>query len=112
MKTITKKYFEKVEIRVGTVIYIQDYLKPYNSSYKIWVDFGCGMGIRSTISPIHTLYKKDDLMGKQIIGLVNIDPSEMNKLDAEFLLTGFGNENGDIVIVSPDQKVPNGARLF
>lgn len=112
MSTITTKEFDRVEIRVGTIIYIQDFSKPYSSAYKIWVDFGHGIGIKNTIAKINSLYDKTELLSKQIIGLVNIEPKEIEHLNSEFLLTGLGNERGEIVIVSPEQKVPNGARLF
>lgn len=112
MKTITTRDFDKVEIRVGTIIYIQDFSRPYSNAYKLLVDFGHGIGIKNTIAKINSLYDKADLIGKQIIGLVNIEPKEIKHLNSEFLLTGLGNENGEIVLVSPEQKVPNGARLF
>ncbi len=112
MKTITTKDFDRVEIRVGTIIYIQDFSKPYSSAYRLWVDFGHGIGIKNTIAKINTLYNKENLISKQVIGLVNIEPKEIEHLNSEFLLTGLGNENGEFVLVSPEQKVPNGSRLF
>lgn len=111
-KTITIRDFDRVEIRVGTIIYIQDFSKPYSSAYKLWVDFGHEIGIKNTIAKVKSLYQKEALLRKQVIGLINIEPNEIAHLNSEFLLTGLGNENGEIVLVSPEQKVPNGSRLF
>ncbi|MCX6186104.1 MAG: tRNA-binding protein [Bacteroidetes bacterium] len=112
MKKINWSDFEKIEIRVGTIIYMQDFPKALKPAYKIWVDFGVGVGIKKTSAQITNLYSKEHLIGKQVIGVINLEPKQIAEFKSEFLLTGINNGLGEIVIITPEQKVPNGAMLF
>ena len=99
MNTITSRDFDRVQIRVGTIIFIQDFSRPYNYSYKLWVDFSHGIGIKNTIAKINSFYNKKGLIGKQVIGLVNIEPKELEHLNSEFLLMVTRDKKGEIVLV-------------
>lgn len=103
--------FLNVDIRSGTVVKVEDFPKARKPAYKIWVDFG-GLGIRQTSAQVTHLYNQDTLIGKQVMGCVNLGTKNIGGFVSEFLLLGFGNEEGQIVLASPEQIVPNGKRLM
>jgi tRNA-binding protein len=109
-KTIDWSDFEKLDLRAGTIIEVIPFPESRKPAWKIKVDFG-ELGIKQTSAQITTLYKSEDLLGKQIIGIVNFPAKQIGKFMSEFLLTGFPDENGDIVISTTERKVPNGAKL-
>lgn len=108
--SITWDDFEKVEIRVGTVIKIDDFPEAKKSAYKLWIDFG-QFGIKSSSAQITALYKKEDLLNKQVICVTNFPPKKIGNFSSEVLTTGFVLENGDVVIAVPERKVQNGLKL-
>lgn len=103
--------FEKVELRVGTVVRAEPFPEARHPAYKVWVDFGEPLGVRKTSARITDLYRPEELVGRQILGVVNFPPRQIGPIRSEFLLTGFHREDGSVVIATPDQTVPNGARL-
>ncbi len=111
MKEITWNEFETVELRVGTVIKVEDYPEARNPAYKITVDFGEAIGIKKSSAQVTDFYGKDELMGKQIIGVVNFPKKQIGKFMSEFLLTGFYDENKKVILAVPDKKIHNGAKL-
>ncbi len=111
MKFITWADFEQVDLRTGTIVRVEDFPEARKPAYKVWVDFGEELGIKKTSAQITALYRKEDLIGKQIIGVVNFPPKQIGKFISEFLLTGFADTNGDIVIATTQNTVPNGSRL-
>lgn len=111
METITWADFEKVDLRIGKIVKVEDFPEARKPAYKIHVDFGT-IGIKKTSAQITELYSKEDLVGKQIIGVVNFPPKQIGPFISEFLLTGFENENGAIVFATSEQQVPLGKRLM
>ncbi len=111
MKTINWNDFEQVDMRAGTIVQVEAFPEARKPAYKIWVDFGPELGIKKTSAQITALYRKEDLIGKQIIGVINFPPKQIGKFISEFLLTGFTDTNGDIVIATSQNAVPNGSRL-
>lgn len=111
METISWQDFEKVELRVGTVVEVADFPEARKPAYKVKVDFGPDLGIKQTSAQITTLYTKEELLGRQIVGVVNFPAKQIGPVRSEFLLTGFHREDGAVVIAVPQQPVPNGAKL-
>lgn len=111
METITWNEFEKVEIRVGTVLRVEDFPEARKPAYKIWVDFGPEIGEKKTSSQITDLYTKEELIGQQVLGVVNFEPKQVGPFMSEFLLTGFYTDQG-IVISQPKTAVKNGSKLL
>lgn len=112
MKSITWDEFERVELRVGTILRVEAFPEARKPAYKVWADFGPGIGERKTSVQITALYTPQDLVGRQILGVVNFPPKQVGPFMSEFLLTGFTDENGAIVIAVPERPVPNGAKLL
>ncbi len=110
MEKITWNDFEKVELRAGTIINVEDFPEAKRPAYKITVDFG-DFGVRKSSAQIVVLYKKEELIGKQILGVINFPPKQIGPFLSEFLVTGLYREDGSVVLVTTDKKVPNGAKL-
>ena len=111
MEEITWNDFEKVELRAGTILEAFDFPEARKPAYKLKVDFG-EFGIKTSSAQITKLYKKEELPGKQIIGVVNFPKKQIGKFMSEFLVTGFPDENGDIVLTTLNGKVPNGSKMI
>ena len=105
----TWKDFEDLEIRVGTIVNVEEFPEARKPAYKIWVDFG-DLGVKKTSARITDLYQPEDLVGKQVIGVLGLGPKQIWPFVSEFLLTGFETSRG-VVLAVPDGKVPNGERL-
>ncbi len=110
MEEITWNDFEKVELRAGTILEVFDFPEARKPSYKVKVDFG-DLGVRMSSAQITAHYTKEELVGKQIVGVVNFPKKQIGKFMSEFLVTGFADENGDIVLTALNGKVPNGSKL-
>ena len=111
MKTITWNEFETVELRVGTILRVERFPEARKPAYKVWVDFGPELGEKKTSVQITALYTPEELVGRQIIGVVNFPAKQVGPFMSEFLLTGFADNEGRIVMAVPDTPVPNGAKL-
>lgn len=111
MAEITWNDFEKVELRVGTIIEAFEYPEARKPAYKVKVDFG-ELGIKMSSAQITKHYTLEELIGRQIIGVVNFPKKQIGKFMSEFLVTGFADENGDIVLSTVERKVPNGSKLI
>lgn len=109
MEEITWSDFEKVEIRVGTILEVFEFPEARKPAYKVKVDFG-EYGIKMSSAQITSHYQKEELIGKQILGVINFPKKQIGKFMSEFLVTGLADENGDIVLSSVDKKVPNGSK--
>jgi len=112
MKEISWSDFEKVELRVGTILKVENFPEARNPAYKLEVDFGPEIGIKKSSAQITHLYKKEDLIGKQIVGVVNFPKKQIANFMSEFLTTGFVKEDGKVVLAIPEQKVSNGSKLM
>lgn len=111
MKQISWDEFENVEIRVGTIIDVQDFPEARKVAYKIIADFGEEIGLKKSSAQITDLYTKEELMGKQIIGVVNFPPKQIGPFISEFLITGFARKDGAVILAVPDKSSINGAKL-
>ncbi|CAN5216266.1 tRNA-binding protein [soil metagenome] len=111
METIAWPDFEKVELRAGTILEVLDFPDARKPAYKIKVDFG-PFGIKWSSAQITKHYAMAELPGRQIIAVINFPPKQIAKFMSEFLVTGFADENGDIVLATIDKPVPNGSKLI
>lgn len=112
MHTIAWDDFVAVELRVGTVLRVEPFPEARKPAYKVWVDFGPEIGEKKTSVQITRLYTPEELVGRQVVGVVNFPPKQVGPFMSEFLLTGFHDGDGAIVIVVPERPVPNGAKLL
>jgi len=110
MEEINWNDFEKVELRVGTILEAFDFPEARKPAFKVKVDFG-EFGIKMSSAQITKHYTKDELVGRQIVAVINFPKKQIGKFMSEFLVTGFADENGDIVLSAIDKKVPNGSKL-
>jgi len=111
MEPITWNEFEKIELRVGTIIGVQNFPEANQPAYKLTMDFGLEVGIKKSSARITNLYSQEDLLNKRIIGVVNFSPKQIGPFISEFLCSGFYREDGSVVLAVPDKEVPNGAKL-
>ena len=110
--TITYQDFEKVETRVGKIIKVEDFPEARKAAYKLTIDFGSEIGIKKSSVQITKHYAKEELVGKQVIGVVNFPPKQIGPFLSEVLTLGLPDENGDVVLLIPTKKVPFGKKMF
>ena len=103
--------FERVELRVGTVVAVEEFPEARKPAWKLTVDFGPGIGTRRSSAQIMVHYTRDDLLGRQVLAVLNFPPKQVGPFRSEVLVTGFADEAGAIVLARPERPVPNGARL-
>lgn len=111
MKEITWSEFEQVELRAGTIMEVFDFPEARKPAFKVKVDFG-PYGVRMSSAQITKHYTKETLVGRQIVAVTNFPKKQIGKFMSEFLVTGFADENGDIVLTSLERPVPNGSKLI
>ena len=104
--------FERVDIRIGTVIEAAPFPEARKPAYKLSVDFGPGIGVKRSSVQITKHYALDGLVGKQVAAVVNFPPKQIGKFMSEVLVLGFPDGDGGVVMIAPDQTVPIGGRLF
>ncbi len=102
--------FIKLDIRVGTIIKVEDFEKAKKPAYQLEIDFGEEIGIKKSSAQITQIYKKEDLIGKQILAVVNFAPRQIANFMSEVLILGTYSKDG-VVLISPDRKVENGDKL-
>ncbi|AXV20785.1 tRNA-binding protein [Aeromonas veronii] len=111
METISWQDFDMVELRVGTLVRVEPFPEARKPAYKVWADFGPELGIRKSSAQITALYQPEQLVGRQIIAVVNFPTKQIGPFQSEFLLTGFYRQDGAVVMAIPEQAVENGAKL-
>lgn len=104
--------FEKVDIRVGKIIKVEDFPEARKPAYKLEIDFGAEIGIKKSSVQIVDLYKKEELEGILVIGVVNFPPKQIGPFISEVLTVGVANEQGQVVLVRPDKSAVLGSKLF
>lgn len=102
--------FKKIDIRVGTVIKIEDFPEAKKPTYKLRIDFG-EFGIKKSSAQFVKLYSKEDLLGKQVICVTNLQPRQVANFISEVLTTGFVLDNSEVVLAIPERRVTNGLKL-
>jgi len=110
--TIAYEDFEKVDLRSGTVVKAEEFLRARNPSFKVWVDFGPEIGVKQTSAQVTARYRPETLIGRSVVGCVNLGPKNIAGFTSEFLLVGFADGEGAICLATVDPKVPNGQKLF
>ena len=104
--------FLKVDIRAGTVVHAEPYLDARKPTYKMWIDFGPEIGERKTSAQVTVHYTPEELVGRQVAAVVNFPPKQIGNFMSEVLVLGFPDDKAEVVLISLDQTVANGARLF
>ncbi len=109
--TISWSDFEKVEIRIGTVLQAEEFPAARKPAYILQVDFGPEVGILKSSAQITDLYTSEELVGRQVVAVTNFPPKQIGPIMSECLVTGFYRPDGAVVLARPDSPVPNGSRL-
>ena len=104
--------FEKVDLRSGTIIKAEVFPRTKKPAYKVWVDFGEAIGIKQTSAQVTVHYTLESLIGKQVVGCINLGAKNIAGFTSEFLLVGFPDKQSNICLVTVDPTVPNGEKLF
>ncbi len=104
--------FEKVDIRVGKIIKVEDFPEAQKPAYKLTIDFGPEIGIKKSSVQIVDLYKKEELQGLLVMGVINFPPRQIGPFMSEVLTVGVANEEGQVVLVRPDKNAKLGSKLF
>jgi tRNA-binding protein len=112
MKEISWEDFATVELRVGTIIAVEDFPKARKPAYIVTVDFGDEIGTKKSSAQITGHYTKADLIGRQIVGVVNFPAKQIGPIKSHCLITGFYDENNQVVLAVPERRVANGAKLL
>jgi tRNA-binding protein len=103
--------FEKTEMRVGTILEAEDFPEARKPAYQLTIDFGREIGIRKSSAQLTKRYSKDDLIGRQIVAVVNFPKKQIGKFMSECLVLGAVGTEGDVILLAPDLKVENGLRI-
>lgn len=111
MSEISWNDFQKIELRVGTILEVDDFPEARKPAWKLSVDFGEETGVRRASAQITDRYSKQELVGKQVLGVVNFPPKQIGPFMSECLVTGFVQDDGSVVLAVPDKPVANGLRL-
>jgi tRNA-binding protein len=109
---ITYDDFEKVDIRVGTIVDVQPFPEAKKPAFKLFVDLGPELGIKKTSAQVTVHYTPEILLGRQVAAVVNFSPRQIGKFMSEILILGFPDESGAVVLTHPGLAVPNGGKLF
>ena len=104
--------FEKVEMRVGTILTVADFPEAHKPAYQITIDFGSEIGIRKSSAQITKRYQKEALIGKQIVAVINFPKKQIGKFKSECLILGSVGDGNDVVLLTSDMQVENGLRIF
>ena len=111
MSEISWNDFQKIELRTGTILEVEEFPEARQPAWKLTVDFGGEIGSRRASAQITDLYSSQELLGKQVVGVVNFPPKQIGPFMSECLVTGFVQTDGSVVLAVPDKPVANGLRL-
>ncbi len=112
MDQIALSDFEKVEVRVGTVVDAQPFPEARKPAIQLWIDFGAEIGVKRSSAQLTVHYRPDRLIGRQVVAVVNFPPRRIAGFESEALVLGLPDENGAVVLLRPDLKVPDGGKMF
>ncbi|MDP3765884.1 MAG: tRNA-binding protein [Nanoarchaeota archaeon] len=104
--------FNKIDIRVGRIIEVEDFLEAKKPSYKLKIDFGSEVGIKKSCAQLVANYSKEDLRGKLVLGVVNFPPRQIGPATSEVLVLGVPGKNGHCVLIEPERDVEIGGKLY
>lgn len=110
--SLTFEDFKKVDIRVGTILRAEPFPEARQPAYKLWVDFGPTMGERKTSAQVTTRYQPGELIGRQVVAVVNFPPKQIGPFMSEVLVLGVPDTGGEVILLSPNRSVPNGGRMY
>lgn len=108
----TYEDFEKLEIRVGRIIEVEDFPEARKPSYKLKIDFGGDVGIKKSCAQLPQNYSKEELQGKKVLGIVNFSPRQIGPAVSEVLTLGVPDAEGNCILIAPDKDVPIGGKLY
>jgi tRNA-binding protein len=109
--TISWDDFEKIDIRTGTIIAVNDFPKARKPAYQLTIDFGAELGTKKSAAQITIYYKKEDLLNRQVVAVVNFPPKRIADFISECLVLGVYDENKDVILLQPSQAVTNGMKI-
>lgn len=109
--TIAYEEFEKVDLRSGTIVKTERFQRAKKPAYKVWVDFGSDIGVLQTSAQITVHYQPENLIGKKVIGCVNLGEKNIAGFTSQFLLLGFSDHNGAICLATVEGEIPNGNKM-
>ncbi len=104
--------FMKVDIRVGTIVEASDFPEARKPAFKLMIDFGAEIGVKKSSAQITANYTLEDLIGRQVCAVVNFPPRQIGPLMSQVLTLGMPDANGEVMLISPSHKIPNGGRLY
>lgn len=108
---LTWNEFERTDMRIGTIIEVNDFPEARKPAFQLTIDFGAEIGIRKSSAQITKRYQKEDLVNRQIVAVVNFPRKQIGKFMSECLVLGAVGEEGDVILLAPDFKIPNGLRI-
>jgi tRNA-binding protein len=103
--------FQRVDIRAGTILRCEPFPEARKAAYKLWIDFGPEVGVKASSARITDLYRPEDVLGRQVLAVVNLPPRQVGPFRSEVLTLGVYADGETVVLVGPDRTVPNGSRL-
>lgn len=108
---LTWSEFERVDMRVGTIVEVSDFPEARKPAYQLTIDFGTEIGVRKSSAQITRRYSKEDLLNRQIVAVVNFPKKQIGKFMSECLVLGAVGQEGDVILLAPDFKIENGLRI-